>query len=221
MLTDVSRLTESPGPLLKHPQTGANYHEGEAIIAHLNYSLGPDGWDWEWLDQGVDDDGSEVWVLGKLTARVTKLNPAEEGVITTASVKTVRGYQPIGKKKDGSRISIGNDYKGADTDALKRAARLLGVGLDAWAKAPQQPQRRPSNQPTPIKPQQQQAQPESDAIVCSICESELHGAKFKDGTVWSAADLAEWGMKKHGAVLCMPHYRGATAAKKAAEGAAS
>lgn len=57
-------------------------------------------------------------------------------------------------------------------------------------------------------------------IFCSICESELHEARFKDGTVWSPADLAEWGMKKHEAVLCMNHYREANAARREAEVAA-
>lgn len=49
-------------------------------------------------------------------------------------VKEDRGWQPVNRKKDGSLISLGNDFKGADTDALKRCARLLGVGLDAWEK---------------------------------------------------------------------------------------
>jgi hypothetical protein len=58
---------------------------------------------------------------------------------------------------------------------------------------------------------------EDSPIFCSICESELHESKFKDGTVWSPADLAEWGMKKHEAVLCMAHYREANKAKQDAD----
>ena len=133
MLTEITRLTESPGSMKRHPHSGANYHEGEAIITHLNYALGPDGWDWEWLDQGLDVEGDNVWVLGKLTARFVGLNLAEEGVVTTSASKTVKGWKAVSRKKnDKSIYQLGQDYKAADTDALKRAARLLGVGLDAW-----------------------------------------------------------------------------------------
>lgn len=133
MVTDVSRLTQSPGPMKKHPHSGANYHEGEAIITHLNYALGPDGWDWEWLDQGFDDDGDNVWVLGRLTARISGLNATGEGEITRSAIKTTKGWKAVSRKKnDKSIYQLGQDYKAADTDALKRAARLLGVGLDAW-----------------------------------------------------------------------------------------
>lgn len=58
---------------------------------------------------------------------------------------------------------------------------------------------------------------EDPPILCSICESELHEAKFKDGTVWSPDDLADWGMRKHEAVLCMNHYREANKAKQDTE----
>jgi hypothetical protein len=133
MVTDITRLTQSPGPMKKHPHSGANYHDGEAIITHLNYALGPDGWDWEWVDQGLDAEADEVWVLGKLTARFVAHADADEGYKTTAATKTVKGWKAVSRKKnDKSIYQLGDDYKAADTDALKRAARLLGVGLDAW-----------------------------------------------------------------------------------------
>lgn len=140
MLTDITRLTQSPGPMKKHPHSGANYHEGEAIITHLNYALGPDGWDWEWLDQGLDADGDNVWVLGKLTARFVGHTDADEGYTTTSATKTVKGWKSVSRKKqDKSVHQLGDDYKAADTDALKRAARLLGVGLDAWGAEATEP----------------------------------------------------------------------------------
>jgi hypothetical protein len=152
MVTDISRLTESPGPMLKHPSTGANYHEGEAIITHLNYALGPAGWDWEWLDQGIDADADEVWVLGKLTARIIEHADEDEGYTTLTVEKTVKGWQQIARRKvDGKVVDLGNNYKAADTDALKRAARLLGVGLDAWAKGGVIQQRQRAEAPKPLK----------------------------------------------------------------------
>lgn len=158
MATDFSKLTESPGPMLKHPHTGANYHPGEDIISHLNYALTPLGWDWASGEHGIDLEADEVWVLGTLTARMFVSTP--EGDAWQTTVKTVRGWQAIGRKRDGSLLSIGDSFKGADTDALKRAARLLGVGLDAWSKdAPAtngagQPQDRPT---APSRPRNQPA----------------------------------------------------------------
>jgi hypothetical protein len=138
--------------MLKHPHTGANYHEGEAIITHLNYALGPDGWDWEWLDQGIDAEADEVWVLGKLTARFVMLDPSDESVITRSSLKSERGWQGITRSKTNAKaIDLGNNYKAAATDALKRCARLLGVGLDAWAKGGAIPQRQTATDPKPLK----------------------------------------------------------------------
>lgn len=135
MVTDISRLTESPGPMLTHPQGGARYHPGEQIISHLNYALGPDGWDWEELDHGFDELGDQVWVRGKLTARFVRLDPSDEGVLTTACTKIERGWQPVKRRRsDNTLVNLGDDFKAADTDAMKRAARLLGVGLDAWEK---------------------------------------------------------------------------------------
>ncbi len=133
--TDTSLLTKSPGPMLKHPQTGANYYDGESIISHLNYALGPNGWDWEWVGEGWDEQADEVWVLGRLTARFVVDAMNDEGYELHTASKTVKGWQPVNRRKsDKTPVSLGNDYKGADTDALKRAARLLGVGLDAWEK---------------------------------------------------------------------------------------
>ena len=157
MKTDIGKLTDSPGEMLKHPHTGANYYSGEQIITHLNRSLGPDGWDWIPLEHGFDADADEVWVLGQLTARIVCDALSGEGYEVRTVSKIERGWQPVNRKRSGDLISLGNDYKGADTDALKRCARLLGVGLDAWEKeAPQQKPTEirgvPVHKPTPPAP---------------------------------------------------------------------
>jgi len=132
--TEKERLTQSPGQILKHPHTGADYYSGEQIITHLNHALGPMGWDWEPLEHGYDQEADEVWVLGKLTARFVMDAMNDDDYERQTTVKIDRGWQPVNRKKTGQALSMGNDYKGADTDALKRCARMLGVGLDAWAK---------------------------------------------------------------------------------------
>lgn len=145
VLTDINRLTESPGEMKRRPD-GAQYHDGESIITHLNYALQPWGWDWAELENGIDTETDEAWVLGQLTARFIVEGP-DGGEQERVAVKTERGWQKINRLKDGNAKAPGDDKKGAATDALKRCARLLGVGLDAWAKAPQQPQRQQQRSP--------------------------------------------------------------------------
>lgn len=159
--TSIERLTESPGQMQKHPHTGANYYDGEQIITHLNYALGPDGWDWTTMERGYDELADEVWVNGCLTARFLVHDPNDEGYIWRECIKEETGWQPVNRKKaplgtigvKGDPLSLGNDYKAAATDAMKRAARLLGVGLDAWAKDAHPAQQSPQKPPTrPIEP---------------------------------------------------------------------
>ena len=165
-------LTDPPGQMQKHPHTGADYYTGEQIITHLNRALGPFNWDWHPMERGFDTEADEVWATGRLTARYF------DGEAWLATVKEATGWQVVNRKRNGGGfVSLGNDYKGADTDALKRAARLLGVGLDAWAKeapasyptsyaeapgpskpAPAKPSA-PKPKPTPIRQQQPDAGP--------------------------------------------------------------
>jgi len=156
MLTDTSRLTESPGELKRRPD-GAVYHDGETIITHLNYALEPWGWDWAELDSGMDAETDEVWVLGQLSARFVVAGP-DGGEQTVTTIKIERGWQKVNRLRDGSAKAPGDDKKGAATDALKRCARLLGVGLDAWAKAPAG---RPAPAPRPASVNQTEAAPHS------------------------------------------------------------
>jgi hypothetical protein len=160
--TPTERLTEAPGELRRLPNGGARYYDAEQIVSHLNYALGATGWDWAVLEYGINVEDDEVWALGQLTARM--LVPSADGDAWQQTVKSERGYQSIGRKRDGSIISMGDSYKGAASDSLKRCARLLGVGLDAWAKdvpaanGASQPTQQPQGRPTaPPQPRQQPA----------------------------------------------------------------
>lgn len=73
-----------------------------------------------------------------------------------------------------------------------------------------------------VTPSQQQAGDETfadrpTAYYCQECDAELTLTRFKDGTEWTADQIAEYGRRKHGAVLCMSHYREANNAKRRAE----
>lgn len=126
-------LAESVGPMAKLPNNGASYHTGEQIITHLNRVLGPENWSFHILDYGAEEDSDECWVFAQVTAVIN-------GVTV---VKQDYGSQAMKRARaTGKFVSKGEDRKAAATDALKRCARLLGVGLDAWAN-----ERAPSWQP--------------------------------------------------------------------------
>lgn len=94
-----------------------SYVETHTIISRLNE--GCDQWSFEVLEHSVHDD--EVIVLGKLTA---------DGV-----VKTAFGGASITIDSQGRVVSVADDLKAAASDALKKAASLLGVGLELYGGA--------------------------------------------------------------------------------------
>lgn len=108
---------------------GANvdYIPGWWFIEQLN-SLFSHLWDFDVLSEFVGQQ--QVWVKGRLTVKLS------DG--TTAS-KTAYGGSDIKKYGDrsdkaGQIIDIGDDLKAAATDALKKAATLLGFAADIYGK---------------------------------------------------------------------------------------
>ena len=92
-----------------------DYVEGHVVTSRLNEAF-DSNWSFEIVKYRIIKDPGEVLVLGKLTA---------EGVI-----KMAFGSKEIERSKDTKAIiSLGDDLKAASTDALKKAASLLGVGL--------------------------------------------------------------------------------------------
>jgi len=93
-----------------------SYVEGSSVIARLNDAL--DGaWSFDVVEHTVRDN--EVIVIGKLTA--------------AAVTKMAFGGSSITVSREGEVISIADDLKAAATDALKKAASLLGVGLHLYS----------------------------------------------------------------------------------------
>src|SRR5262249_37784685 len=97
-----------------------DYVEGHSVIARLNQAL-EGAWSFEITHHEVRED--EVLVLGKLTAEgITKM------AFGTSQVTAERGT--------GALVSLGDDLKAAATDALKKGATFLGVGLHLDADKP-------------------------------------------------------------------------------------
>lgn len=171
-------LAESVGTMAHLPNNGAAYHTGEQIITHLNRVLGPGNWSFRILEQGQEPDSDEWWVFGELVAVVG----------TVACTKQDYGSQAMKRAKStGKFLSKGEDRKAAATDALKRCARLLGVGLDAWAN-----EKAPSWRPETAE----------EMPVCADCKADIAGATF-NGARLSPADVAARSTKTYGRALCL------------------
>lgn len=92
------------------------------VIARLNNVLGTGKWN---IIESVAqlDSNHPDWVIAKVTIRASV-----DGVMTT---RIGWGGQQVKMKRDGSGpLDLGDEFKGATSDALKKAAQALGVGLD-------------------------------------------------------------------------------------------
>jgi hypothetical protein len=93
-----------------------SYVDVASVIDRLNE--GCDAWSFDVVSHEVYDD--EVVVLGRLTA---------DGV-----VKMAFGSAGRSRDRDGVLLSTGDALKSASSDGLKKAASLLGVGLEFYRK---------------------------------------------------------------------------------------
>lgn len=97
------------------------YLRHQYVTETLNTICGFD-WDFEVLREEMRED--EVMVLGQLTVRIG------ERTIRKAQY----GGAPVERYSSGDNqgkiISLGDAYKSAASDALKKAASLIGIGLD-------------------------------------------------------------------------------------------
>ena len=97
-----------------------DYLETHSVIQRLNDSL-ESNWSFEIVSH--EQVGDEVVVLGKLTAEgVTKMQFGSSAIARAKSTNEI--------------ISIGDDFKSAASDCLKKCATLLGVGLHLYGELP-------------------------------------------------------------------------------------
>lgn len=102
-----------------------DYVEGHSVIQRLNDAF-EGAWSFEVLDHQIVEEKDEILVLGKLSA---------DGV-----VKMQFGSTQITRERDSKAIvSIGDDLKAAATDALKKCATFLGVGLHLYGERSARP----------------------------------------------------------------------------------
>ena len=107
---------------LKKQGTSLTYIPVSEVISRLNNVLGAENWNIVESDCWIDSNHSE-WVISKVT-----ITASIDGVIST---RVGWGGQQIKMKRDGSGpLDLGDEFKGASSDALKKAAQAFGVGLD-------------------------------------------------------------------------------------------
>jgi len=95
-----------------------DYVEGHGVIQRLNEAL--EG-AWSFVQHEVREE--EVLVLARLSAG--------------GLVKMNFGVSQVTREREsGALVSLGDDLKAAATDALKKCATFLGVGLHLYADKP-------------------------------------------------------------------------------------
>src|SRR5436190_17405484 len=106
------------------------YVSGEQVVRRLNEVLGVSGWSFRVLGHDINAEADEAWALGELVAEI-----GERTV-----VRQQFGSQKVRRSRStGAPLDLGFDLKGASTDALKKCASLLGVGLYLSRKEPVRP----------------------------------------------------------------------------------
>lgn len=190
------------------------YITGEQCISRLNDVLGVAGWSFRVIEHGHHAQADEMWALGEMTANFGG----------TIVVRQQFGSQKVkNSRQSGNPLDIGFDLKGASTDALKKCASLLGVGLYLSKKdAPEERHAQSSNGSSAGAPGRESDAPNAgESYACEECGEVLQETRFRDGTVWSPAMLAGYGRRKHSRTLCMTHYREANDARRRSEAASA
>jgi hypothetical protein len=122
-----------------------SYVEGAEYVRRLN-----DAFEGEWCFEVVEHHvyDAEVVVIGRLSAGgITKMAFGGSSITTNSQT--------------GEIVSLADDLKSAATDALKKAASMLGVGLHLYSDPPRDaaPARRVAPRPQPPRPVPSNGQP--------------------------------------------------------------
>ena len=128
-MSDSYALLSEPFPRemerqLKKGGTSLTYIPVSEVITRLNKTLGVKEWSFEIISCGRDSlDPDYIVAHVRLIWRTDGTRP--ENVITRDGF----GGQKIKRTKAGDIVDLGDEMKGAVSDALKKAAQTLGVAL--------------------------------------------------------------------------------------------
>lgn len=170
-----------------------SYVEAHSVIARLNE--GCDAWSLELVEHQILDE--EVVVVAKLTA---------DGI-----VKMAFGGSSITRDREGRPVSIADDLKSAGSDALKKAASLLGVALELYGASPADaaPSPRSNRLPPPASPNERLTGKQFSAIQAIARRQNIHrdhlGAMLEER--FRKADLGH--LSRHEASALLSELTGA------------
>lgn len=102
--------------------TSLTYIPVSEVITRLNRVFGVSGWSYEVIKCERDALDPEFVIAH------VRLSVASDSHLMPSTRDGVGG-QKIKRKKDGTIVDLGDEFKGAISDALKKAAQHLGVGL--------------------------------------------------------------------------------------------
>lgn len=179
------------------------YTDGAYVIRTLNEAF---VWDWDFVTDNEEllmynGEPFEVKVRGTLTVRLN-------GQTVT---KTQFGCQPIEMLSNGSKpVSIGDAYKGAATDAMKKCASLLGIALDLYdSDSDVNTGKKPQPPPAPARPVKLEgAQPTTpDGLPEVKSKAAAFVIKLAKEKGWNEAALAQAIEAKFGTVVVPGHLR--------------
>ncbi len=106
--------------------TSLTYIPVSEVITRLNRVLGVDMWSYEIIHAGRDElDPEFVTAHVRLTATFVPTDDAPSLTVKKDGV----GGQKIKRTRNGDIVDLGDELKGAVSDALKKAAQHLGVGI--------------------------------------------------------------------------------------------
>lgn len=95
------------------------------VINRMNRVFGPLSWSHQVISCGRDVTDQE-WVIAHV--RVTASHETQAGVLSV-SIHDGFGGVRVKRTKQGDIVDLGNEFKGAVSDALKKACQHFGVGL--------------------------------------------------------------------------------------------
>jgi hypothetical protein len=130
-----------PAAVLRKNPKGMTYIPVSEVHARLNNVLGVGNWSYEVLNVRTHGEFETEtgtypkWIVAQvqLKARIQTEPPSEENgwPITFDTVRHGFGGQEVQfTRNNKGPVDIGDAYKGAVSDALKKAAQSMGVGLD-------------------------------------------------------------------------------------------
>lgn len=150
---DLKTALATPLPEYIHKQkpsgkSSLTYVSGQAVIDKLNATFGYAGWSWDILERFIQKSEDKViktkWEGGKNVKLDPPIYEPQLPVAHVVGRLTVHLQDEVGKHFSVSKTAPGaqclvggqseqeNIFKGANTDAIKKAATMFGIGLELY-----------------------------------------------------------------------------------------